>query len=160
MRKHVVALAIIALALTASAASARSLGLPNELPNGSFEAGRQPWQTDGGYPVEQATQEPRDGQYVARSLTGYYSGGREPGHLYQCIVVPRGIYEVDLSGWVKRYVLGDGYALQPLWGWVEVQLTIDNIVVASQKWDADDAWHYFELRWTGLVECAKDVHIR
>jgi len=140
-------------------AFARSLGLPNELINGSFEDPIvSPWQVTG-RTVEQADQEPQDGAWVGRSMSAYYSEDLPDGHLWQCVVVPYGPYEIDFSGWVKRYVLGDGFALMPDWGWVTVQLTVDNIVVAEESWAADDTWHYFELTATAPVDCVKDVHI-
>ena len=153
---------LIALALTFALSAgvfARSLGLPNELTNGSFEEPIEfPWQVEG-RTVEQADQEPQDGAWVARSMNAYYSEDLPDGHLYQCFLADTGLYEVDFSGWVKRYVLGDGFALMPDWGWVTVQLTIDNIVVAEETWAADDTWHYFELTAVGNVTCGKDVHI-
>lgn len=158
MRKALLIALVLSFALSASA-FARSLGLPNELVNGSFEEPIEfPWQV-AGRTVEQADQEPQDGQFVARSVQGYYSDDLPDGHLYQCFLADTGLYEVDFSGWVKRYVLGDGFALMPDWGWVTVQLTIDNVVVAEQSWAADDTWHYFELTAVAPVDCVKDVHV-
>ena len=156
MKKVLLLVWALTFALSATA-FARSLGLPNELVNGSFEEGLGGWTLEG-RSGEQATQEPQDGQYVFRSIT---SGNQPPpdGHLSQIVQVAPGYYEVDLSGWIKGYVLDGGYQPHPEWGWMAVQLTIDGEVVAEQMYQRDDTWYYVELFWEGQVLQYKDVHI-
>lgn len=135
--------------------------LANELVNPSFELGAPSpgWTLEGGYPLGQANQEPRDGSFVARSLT---SGNNKPvaGHLFQNAAVAPGVYDVTLSGWVKRYVLDGSYVPHADWGWVTVELTVDGEVVRSETFAGDDTWHNVQFAWTGNVQQYKDVHIR
>lgn len=156
MKRLLVFLAIAALAVSAVSASAQSL-----LINGSFEDGAPTpgWTITGGYPIERQTQEPQSGSYAARSMKGFYSGTPEAGSLFQTVALA-GTYDVVLSGAVKRYVLGDGYAPHPDWGTVAVDLTVDGAVVQTQEFAADDTWHNIQFAYNGPVQSNAGVNIR
>ena len=135
------------------------------LTNGGFETGDLTgWTLD---PPRQNADFPgggeqQEGAVAFREIQSYYGDDRDPGHLYQTVPVPAGDWIVSFSGYAKRYVLGDGFALQPTWGSMTVELTVDDVVEWSETWAADDTWYNFDYTTPAPVTVAGnlDVHLR
>lgn len=156
MKRLFVVLAVLALALSVLPASAQNL-----LVNGSFEQDKAltGWTLTGGYPIEQGTQEPQAGSYVARSLKGWYGGMTEASSLSQNVALA-GAYDIVLTGGVKRYVLDGGFANHPNWGYVAVDLVVDGNVVQTELFGGDDTWHKIQFAYSGPVNSAAGVAVR
>lgn len=159
--KRILLIMVVLTFVLSAGAFARSLGLPNELINGSFEAlNLVGWSVEGrmdgwDFPAPYGSL-----PHVARNVKGYYSGAIADGRLYQDVYVDPGTYEIDMSGYVKRYVLDSNFAMHPDWGWSRAELIVDgNVVATSPNYPANDVMNYFELRWTGPVESYKRVAI-
>lgn len=158
MKNTFVLLAVAAL--IATPCFARSLGLPNELVNGSWATGDATgWIMNGGGITNAAPGYPGpasgegDPFVYGASCNWTIGDGQISQDVY--VVVP-GEYEVDLSGWLKAFDTG-GFST-----WIELQLTIDDVVVASRRLEAsgqDLPWTYEEIHWQGWVNEKKDVHI-
>ncbi len=160
-----------ALLLVASASHAQILFGPNLLQNNSFEEDNMGipnyvpgWDivpVPGGGVDFPGGGEQKDQAKAFRFITGFFGDDRPDGSLSQNIALDPGFYYFNFSGYVKRYVLGDGFALNPDGGFVTVQLTADDAVVWSNTYKSDDAWHFF---WHVTpqpvqIQAKADVHI-
>lgn len=161
MRKLLVLLAAVAV----SVAGASSLGLPNELINGSFEDGWDGWDMAGGLsligPGWFADAGPHTGDVAVGAASNW---GITEGTLDQIVPVAEpGIYTVDLSFWVWFWTTQDPGTSPQYTSWVQVDLDADGQVVASQTVIGCDQpqqeYQYFEIQWTGYVEAYKSVHV-
>lgn len=163
------ALCAVALLMVASASYAKSPFSGNLLVNPSFEddtfgiPGYVPgWELS----PDRAGVDFPNGEGVEgrpfRVINGFYGHDVADGHLWQDVSLDPGLYLLSFSGFAKRYVLGDGFALQPDWGWVTVELTADDNVVWSQTWNANDAWNEFWYVTPNAVQITEkaDVHLR
>jgi hypothetical protein len=155
-------LLVLALVFALSAgAFARSLGLPNELINGSWESGDDMfWARQGGEIVNLDTWFAAPGPAPGQSdVYGYGLAscwGTADGSIYQDVYVMPGIYEVDLSGWLQAK---DGYGFP---SWIELQLLVDDVLVGAEQVSAsgsDTGWVYKEIRWTGFVAGKKTAKL-
>jgi hypothetical protein len=138
----------------------------NDLVNGGFEMGDLTgWNVDGRDGWADDTREPQEGQWHFTSITSSCDGRTRPdGHLWQNVTIlpcePG--WTIDFSGYVKRYTLDESYENHPDWGWVTVELTVDDEVIWSETWAAGDTWHYFEYTTPAPVHVQNyiDVHVR
>lgn len=152
MKKTLLVVLALVFALSASA-FARSLGLPNELINGSWEFGDDTgWLRQGGEIVNLNTWFANPGPAPGESdVYGYglaSSWGTAGGNISQNVYIAPGTYEVDLSGWLQAK---DGWGFP---SWIELQLLVDDVLVGAQRVSAsggDTGWQYVEIRWQGFV---------
>lgn len=160
MKKTLFVVLALVFALSAGA-FARSLGLPNELINGSWEFGDDTaWLRQGGDIVNLNTWFAGPGPAPGESdVFGYgiaSSWGINTGSISQNVYVAPELYEIDLSGWLCAK---DGWGMP---SWIELQLLIDDVLVDSQRVSAsgsETGWQYVEIRWTGFVLGKKTVRI-
>lgn len=154
MKKTLVILLVLTFAMSAGA-FARSLGLPNELLNGSWESGlfTPGWTKIAGaiyYEGDPNWSEPprapgeSDIYYLGKPCTNLlrYAGAE------QSVAKTAGTYTVDLSGWLC--VLDTG----SLPSWIEMSLKVDGVVVDTFRITATESeitWTYHEILWTGYV---------
>lgn len=131
-----------------SIAGASSLGLPNEVFNGTFDEGFIGWDVTGG--VELWNEGVPD-----TSAWCVSNWGVDEGTIEQCWAVDPGYYIVDVSYYWKIWDNSPAYP-----SIVRVELTVDGEVVASvEHTEPLDQWIYEEFYWEGWVECYKDIHI-
>ena len=161
MKKVLVFALAACMVCAASAAFARSLGLPNELLNGGFENGVVGW-SGSGWSVIGPGWFWGAGPYTgAKGLGVAANGGISEAEITQIVpVAAPGVYQVDLSGWVWIFDNSDNPYDQ---SWATVQITADGEVVAEKTLYSTEnprgQWIYVELTWQGYVEAFKDVHI-
>lgn len=151
MKRLLVLLAVVAITVSASAAYA-------QLVNGSFESGNLngwtntgrtgSWDFPGGGDA-------KDGLKSARQIKGSFNTAIADGQLFQDQALASGLYDLSMSGWVKRYVLDGSYAKHEDWGSVKVELLADGVVVNSVTYAATDAWNNFSL--TGQANVSSKV---
>jgi len=160
MRRILILVLVLTFALSCGA-FAKSLGLPNELINGSWEFGDDTaWLREGGEIVNvntwfaapgPAPGETDDFGYGCASCWGIGSG-----QITQDVYVAPGEYMVDLSGWLYAMDTG-GFE-----SWIELQLLIDDQVVGSQVVSASGSqtgWTYVEVNWCGFVAGKKSARV-
>lgn len=160
MKKALLFVLALAFALS-TGVMARSLGLPNELINGSWESGNDMgWWRQGGDIVDLRTwfgnPGPAPGELDVYGYGLASSWGVADGSISQDVYVEPGIYQIDLTGWLQAKD-GGGFP-----SWIELQLTVDDQVVAAERVEAsggDTGWVYKEIRWVGFVAGKKDVHL-
>ena len=162
MKKVLVFALAACLLCAASVTFARSLGLPNELINGSFENGWTGWTNSGGVSLIGPGWFWGAGPHEGATAVGAASNwGVTTGEITQIVpVAAPGIYEVDLTGWAWLFDNSNDWGFD---SYVLAELTVDGVVVASRKvssmTDPMETYNPIELRWTGYVEAFKDVHI-
>lgn len=162
MRKTLFLALALVFALSAGA-SARILGLPNELINGSWEFEEEiGWLNEGdGSIVNLSTWYAELGPAPGETDNFGYglaaSWGIGEGAISQNIYVAPDLYDVGLSGWLCAK---DGWGFE---SWIELQLLIDDVLVDSQRVSASGDpygdWQYVEIRWSGFVAGKKTVQI-
>ncbi|MGQ9808778.1 MAG: PEP-CTERM sorting domain-containing protein [Armatimonadota bacterium] len=103
--------------------------------------------------------EQKDGAKAFRFITGFFSDDRPDGSLSQTISLAPDFYYFNFSGWVKRYVLGDGFALKPDAGFVTVQLKADGNNVMSWTYKSDDKWNFFWFVTPQQVQVQNNVSV-
>ena len=145
--------------------SARSLGLPNELINGSWEFGDDTaWLREGGDIVDMPSYfgnpGPAPGEVDNFGYATASSWGVNSGQITQDVYVAPGEYVVDLSGWL---LVMDGGAIA---SYAELQLLVDDQVVDSARLELigpgsfqTTGWQYFEVNWTGFVAGKKSARV-
>lgn len=160
MKRTLLVMLVLVFALSAGA-FARSLGLPNELINGSWEFGDDSaWLRQGGDIVNLntwfANPGPAPGESDAMGYGLASSWGTGQGSISQDVYVMPGEYIVDLSGWLHAK---DGWGFD---SWIELQLFVDDQMVGNQRVSAsgtETGWQYVEIRWQGFVAGKKTVKI-
>lgn len=164
MRRSLFVLLALTLALS-TGALARSLGLPNELINGSWEMGSDlGWLRNGGDVVDLTTYFANPGPAPGElDLFGYgiaSSWGINTGSISQDVYCAPDVYTVDLSGWLR--VMDGGMAPS----WIELQLLVDDVLVGAQRVQlagaggfTDTGWTYVEVRWAGFIAGKKTARV-
>jgi hypothetical protein len=135
--------------------------LANELLNGSWESGDDMfWWRLGGGIVNLNTWFANPGPAPGEAdVYGYglaSSWGTADGSISQDIYVMPGVYTVNLSGWLQAK---DGWGFP---SWIELQLLIDDVVVAAQQVSAsgaDTGWVKKQISWTGFVAGKKTAKL-
>jgi len=148
--------AIIVLALVlalGNSAVAKSIGLPNELINGSWESGDDTaWMSDGGEVVDLNTWFMTPGRalgevddYGYGVVCAWYDAY---GEITQDVSLVGAHRVIDLSGWLWAWDTGG------VPSWIELQLLINGEVVGSQRVSASGGmvgWTYVDIQWSGFV---------
>jgi len=158
MKRTLILVLVLTFALSCGA-FAKSLGLMNELINGSWEFGDDTaWLREGGDVLNGAPGYPGDAPgetdgFVYGSVSNWSIAD---GTITQDVYVAPGEYTVDLSGWLKAFDTG-GFS-----SWIELQLLVDDQVVGSQMVEAsgeDIPWTYVEINWAGFVAGKKSARV-
>ena len=164
MKKALLLMLVLTFALSCGA-FAKSLGLPNELINGSWEFGDDTaWLREGGDIVDLTSYfgnpGPAQGEVDTFGYATASSWGVNSGQITQDVYVAPGEYMVDLSGWL---CVMDGGMIP---SYAELQLLIDDQVVDSARVElagsgdfTTTGWQYVEINWCGFVAGKKSARV-